>query len=69
VAAANENVPVATAAVPHGSYRRPAQAGAPKGRGAGKEGRVSESNQEVLEEKRRPVHNFAFGNILYRTRL
>src|SRR5262245_2554946 len=37
-----------------------------------KEGRVSESNQAVLdavpEEKRRPVHNFALGNILYRTR-
>ena len=37
-----------------------------------KEGRVSESNQAVLdavpEERRRPVHNFALGNILYRTR-
>src|SRR5262249_49843719 len=34
-------------------------------------GRVSESNQAVLdavpEERRRPVHNFALGNILYRT--
>src|SRR5262245_63098287 len=37
-----------------------------------KEGRVSESNQAVLdavpEERRRPVHNFALAHILYRTR-
>jgi tetratricopeptide (TPR) repeat protein len=36
------------------------------------EGRVSESNQIVLdavpEAKRRPVHDFALGNVLYRTR-
>ena len=36
------------------------------------EGRVSESNQAVLdavpEAKRKPVHNFALGNVLYRTR-
>jgi len=36
------------------------------------EGRVGESNQAVLdavpEAKRQPVHNFALGNVLYRTR-
>ena len=36
------------------------------------EGRVGESNQAVLdavpEAKRQPVHNFALGNLLYRTR-
>ena len=36
------------------------------------EGRVSESNQAVLdavpEAKRKPAHNFALGNVLYRTR-
>jgi hypothetical protein len=36
------------------------------------EGRVSESNQVILdavpEAKRQPVHNFALGNVLFRTR-
>ena len=36
------------------------------------EGRIGESNQAVLdavpEAKRQPVHNFALGNVLYRTR-
>ena len=39
-----------------------------KAKALAKVGRVSESNQAVPEEKRRPVHNFVFGNILCRTR-
>jgi hypothetical protein len=43
-----------------------------KAEALGLEGRVSESNQAVLdaipEAKRQPVHNYALGNVLYRTR-
>src|SRR5215471_13590978 len=43
-----------------------------KAEALGLEGRVGESNQAVLdavpEAKRQPVHNFALGNILYRSR-